>query len=261
MANCLKSIKSCLNPMKQNKDYEFVSYEQQTPEVKRNVKLNNVEPIIQIEYNQIETDQMIGLKKQQARVNLMNQFNQETIKPQFQSTRIIENSLNNDYTLYFSPLKSNKASSTRINQTFDSLLTNDLTTSQIESSYNSVTNSLYFSPPIKQNSSLISSDESYYSNEDTFSQTQSFSCDSNQFHSVKSSFFEQVPEQEENQIYVCTIPYQAKFQGDLNVNYSDRLKLIHSNQDYSLVQNISTKQCGYVPKISIILLTNFLNQF
>ena len=59
MANCLKSIKSCLNPMKQNKDYEFVSYEQQTPEVKRNVKLNNVEPIIQIEYNQIETDQMI----------------------------------------------------------------------------------------------------------------------------------------------------------------------------------------------------------
>jgi len=134
--------------MKQNKDYEFVSYEQQTPEVKRNAKLYNIEPI-QIEYKQIETDQMIGLKKQQARVNLMNQFNQETIKPQFQSTRIIENSLNNNYTLYFLPLKSNKASSTRINQTFDSLLTNDLTTSQIESSYNSVTNSLYFSPPIK----------------------------------------------------------------------------------------------------------------
>jgi hypothetical protein len=35
MANCLKSIKSCLNSIKQNKDYEYVSYgQQQTPEIK-----------------------------------------------------------------------------------------------------------------------------------------------------------------------------------------------------------------------------------
>ncbi len=69
MANCLKSIKSCLNSIKQNKDYEYVSYEQQqTPEIKRNMS---------IEYNQIET-----------------------IEPKFQSTRII---IDNNNSLYFLP--------------------------------------------------------------------------------------------------------------------------------------------------------------
>jgi hypothetical protein len=259
MANCLKSIKSCLNSMKQNKDYEFVSYEQQqqqTPEINRN--MNVIDPIRPIEYSKIETNNF-ELKKQKAKINLMNQ------QPQFQSTRIIENTINDYSSLYFTPCnKNNKAvSSTMINtndSSSSSLLTNDLTTSQIETTYyDSFTNSLYFLP--QQNNSLISSDES---SQDTFDESQSFnSIDSNQFHSVKSSFFNDKQEEEENEeiIFVCTIPYQAKFQGDLNTNYLDRVKLIHSNKDYCLVQNISTKQCGYIPKISIILLSNFLNQF
>ena len=263
MATCLKSIKSCLNSIKQNKDYEYVSYEQNNqspPEINRN--MNVIDQIRPIEYNKIETNNNFELKKQKAKINLMNQQ-----QPQFQSTRIIENN-NNDYSsLYFTPCNNNNnkvVSSTMINTNDSSLLTNDLTTSQIESTYyNSFTNSLYFLPPqasIKQQyNSLISSDES---NQDTFDDSQSFnSIDSNQFHSVKSSFFNDKQEQENEQIFVCTIPYQAKFQGDLNTNYSDRVKLIHSNKDYCLVQNISTKQCGYIPKISIILLSNFLNQF
>jgi hypothetical protein len=256
MANCLKSIKSCLNSMKQNKDYEFVSYEQQqTPEINRN--MNVIDPIRPTEYSKIETNNF-ELKKQKAKINLMNQ------QPQFQSTRIIENTINDYSSLYFTPCKNknnnNKVvSSTMINTNDSSLLTNDLTTSQIETTYyNSFTNSLYFLP--QQNNSLISSDES---SQDTIDESQSFnSIDSNQFHSVKSSFFNDKQEQENEEIiFVCTIPYQAKFQGDLNTNYSDRVKLIHSNKDYCLVQNISTKQCGYIPKISIILLSNFLNQF
>jgi hypothetical protein len=268
MATCLKSIKSCLNSIKLNKDYEYVSYEQNNqspPEINRN--MNIIDPIQPIEYNKIETNinnNNFELKKQKAKVNLINQFNQQ---PKFQSTRIVDN---NDYSsLHFLPC--NKiVSSTMINtnNTNDSsLLTNDLTASQIDSTYyNSFTNSLYFSPPkaasvapIKQDNSLISSDDE--TNQDTFDQSQSLnSFDSNQFHSVKSSFFNDKQDQE-NELFVCTIPYQAKFQGDLNTNYSDRVKLIHSNIDYCLVQNISTKQCGYIPKISIILLSNFLNQF
>ena len=252
MANCLKSIKSCLNSMKQNKDYEFVSYEQQqqqTPEINRN--MNVIDPIRPTEYSKIETN-----NNNFAKINLMNQH------PQFQSTRIIENTINDYSSLYFTPCNNNNnkvVSSTMINTNDSSLLTNDLTTSQIETTYyNSFTNSLYFLP--QQNNSLISSDES---SQDTFDESQSFnSIDSNQFHSVKSSFFNDKQEQENEEIiFVCTIPYQAKFQGDLNTNYSDRVKLIHSNKDYCLVQNISTKQCGYIPKISIILLANFLNQF
>jgi hypothetical protein len=241
--------------MKQNKDYEFVSYEQQqTPEINRN--MNVIDPIRPTEYSKIETNNF-ELKKQKAKINLMNQ------QPQFQSTRIIENTINDYSSLYFTPCNNNNnkvVSSTMINTNDSSLLTNDLTTSQIETTYyNSFTNSLYFLP--QQNNSLISSDES---SQDTFDESQSFnSIDSNQFHSVKSSFFNDKQQQEENEeiIFVCTIPYQAKFQGDLNTNYSDRVKLIHSNKDYCLVQNISTKQCGYIPKISIILLSNFLNQF
>ena len=224
MANCLKSIKSCLNSIKQNKDYEYVSYEQQqTPEMKRNMS---------IEYNQIET-----------------------IEPKFQSTRII---IDNNNSLYFLPPTTtaacNKISSTMINENKTNnnslIITNDLTTSIIESNYNSV----------------FTSDQSscsYYSDQDTLfdNKSQSFSCDSNQFHSVNSSSFFDKQDNNENEIFVCTIPNKYKFQGDLNLNYSDRVKLIHSNTDYCLVQNILTKQCDYVPKNSIILLSNFLKQF
>ncbi len=65
MANCLKSIKSCLNSIKQNKDYEYLSYEpnnQSPPEINRNV--NIIDPIIPIEYNKIETNNNFELKKQ-----------------------------------------------------------------------------------------------------------------------------------------------------------------------------------------------------
>ena len=216
MANCLKSIKSCLNSIKKNKDYEYVSYEQQqTPEIKRNI----------------------------------------SIEPKFQSTRII---IDNNNSLYFLPPTTatcNKISSTMINEnkTNDNSLitTNDLTTSIIESNYNSV----------------FTSDQSscsYYSDQDTLfdNKSQSFSCDSNQFHSVNSSsFFDKQDNNENDEIFVCTIPNEYKFQGDLNLNYSDRVKLIHSNTDYCLVQNILTKQCGYVPKNSITLLSNILKQF
>ncbi len=65
MANCLKSIKSCLNSMKQNKDYEFVSYEQQqTPEINRN--MNVIDPIRPTEYSKIETN-----NNNFAKINLM----------------------------------------------------------------------------------------------------------------------------------------------------------------------------------------------
>jgi hypothetical protein len=226
MTNCLKSIKSCLNSIKQNKDYEYVSYEQQqTPEIKRNMS---------IEYNQIET-----------------------IEPKFQSTRII---IDNNNSLYFLPPTAatcNKISSTMINENKtnnnDSLVTNDLTTSKIESNYNSVFTS-----------DQSSCNSSYYSDQDTLFNNkshQSFSYDSNQFHSVNLSSFFDKQDNNENEIFVCTIPNKYKFQGDLNLNYSDRVKLIHSNTDYCLVQNILTNQCGYVPKNSIILLSNFLKQF
>ena len=47
-------------------------------------------------------------------------------------------------------------------------------------------------------------------------------------------------------------------QGDLNLKFAERVKLMYG---MSLVQNVSNKQCGYVPTISITLLASFLKQF
>jgi hypothetical protein len=207
---------------------------------------------------------MSELKKQTAQVNLNRQF---LSNPKFQSTQLEQTSLN-EYTLYFPPASLNKVSSTMIS---DSLITNDLSESQIlveqpDSTHLTVSssNDLYFTPASKQNNSIVSessSSSSSYCSVQEFTQYQSFSCDSNDFQTIKSSFFEQSSfDDNENELFVCCIPYEPMIQGDLNLKYADRVKLIHANSDYCLVQNIISKQCGYVPSNCITLLNNFLNQ-
>jgi hypothetical protein len=151
----------------------------------------------------------------------------------------------------------------------DSLITNDLSESQISTEQIDSThltmvssNGLYFTPVSKQNNSIDSeSSSSSYCSAQEFTQYQSFSCDSNDFQTIKSSYFDQSSfEDYENELFVCCIPYHPKIQGDLMLNYSDRVKLIHANSDYCLVQNIISKQCGYVPSNCITLLNNFLNR-
>ena len=61
-------------------------------------------------------------------------------------------------------------------------------------------------------------------------------------------------------LYVCCIAYTARFEGDIDLNFSDRVKLIHANQDYALVKNILNDKCGYVPVYCIQTITKFLDQ-
>ena len=61
-------------------------------------------------------------------------------------------------------------------------------------------------------------------------------------------------------LYVCCIAYTAKFEGDISLNFSDRVKLIHANHDYALVKNILNDKCGYVPLYCIQTITKFLDQ-
>lgn len=65
---------------------------------------------------------------------------------------------------------------------------------------------------------------------------------------------------EEDTLYVCCISYQAKLQGDLNLLFSDRVKLIHMNDDFALVEHIVTRKCGYVPRFCISTMNQFLSQ-
>jgi len=47
--------------------------------------------------------------------------------------------------------------------------------------------------------------------------------------------------------------------GDLDLKFSDRVKLIHQNEEYSLVENIISGKRGYAPSRYLITLSVFLN--
>lgn len=279
--NCLKGLKSCLKTVK-NSDYEFVSYDQQqqpetnelkqqSPETQRNCIFIQQFKSKSTANIQCEPEQHhFELKKQRARSNLMQQFKTLSQTPQFHSTQIEQTA--NDDSMYFSALdltnKQTKVSSTMINTTSSSFLTADLSTSQInDNETNGVfSNQTYLSPVAQRNLSTSSST----TEEDFYSQYQSYSFKSTEFKSVNSNFFLQSTENDiinnqtndQEQLYVCCIPYDARVQGDLNLKFAERVKLIHSNNNgMSLVQNVSNKQCGYVPTISITLLASFLKQF
>lgn len=49
--------------------------------------------------------------------------------------------------------------------------------------------------------------------------------------------------------------------GDLDLKFSDRVKLIHQNEEYSLVENIISGKRGYAPSRYLITLSVFLNNY
>ncbi len=55
----------------------------------------------------------------------------------------------------------------------------------------------------------------------------------------------------EHDRYICVITYKAILEGDLSIKFSDQLKVICQNYDFSLVENIANKQHGFVPNYCI----------
>lgn len=64
-----------------------------------------------------------------------------------------------------------------------------------------------------------------------------------------------------DRIFAVSKDIQAKCPGDLDLRFSDRVKLIHHNEEYSLVENIVTGQRGYAPSRYLITLNVFLNNY
>jgi len=84
-------------------------------------------------------------------------------------------------------------------------------------------------------------------------------CDKSneQFHSVNGSFFD-FDRQQSNTLdlfYVCFKSFQATTGSQINLNYSDLVKLIYTKGDYFLVQNMMNDKRGYVPKSIVSNLT------
>ena len=65
---------------------------------------------------------------------------------------------------------------------------------------------------------------------------------------------------ENERLYVCCKAFRAKMDGDLSLRFTDRVKLIHKNDDIALVKNILNGKCGYVPRDCITTISEFLNE-
>jgi len=59
-------------------------------------------------------------------------------------------------------------------------------------------------------------------------------------------------------LYVCCTDYQARIEGDLTLKFTDRVRLIHANQEFALVKNVLTNACGWVPRQCIQGIAEFL---
>ena len=61
---------------------------------------------------------------------------------------------------------------------------------------------------------------------------------------------------------MCCSPYNQVFENDLTVNYADRVEIIEDDGEHFLfVKNILTKKTGYVPRMCLKSLSEFLNYF
>lgn len=92
----------------------------------------------------------------------------------------------------------------------------------------------------------------------------SFTTDSTESSFDSSSLVQQgqqAADEDMSHLYVCIYEYEAKSPIELNLKYSDRVRVVQFNQDsyYILVQMIKTSQYGFVPKHCLTPLTRFMS--
>ena len=165
------------------------------------------------------------LKKQEAMSDLNNENYNKIKQPQFHSTQMEASSF--DDTNY-----------SRLFNLTDTFIPNKITST------------------ILQKSSILSVDLEHglsKINEETF-ENQSHGSSSDYSSQYSYSYDSETTESdtlndsEYWDVYVCCQSYEARFKGDLSLKLMDHLVLIHDNDDFALVKNISSGRCGYVPR-------------
>ena len=245
---------SLCNKSNKSNDYDSIPYENKP-----------IQTGTKIEFLDAEKSSK-SLKKQPAKINLLN-YHQDFQRPEFHSTKIeqsIEISNNPEIIDQFKP---EKITSTFIQKPSMTICTNDPELSVIDESNldyesndssNAYSNQSYASPILRRQFNLTP--QSLYSSSLGFSQSCDFSdsADSEQFNSINTEIFD---EDESDLTYACCVSYDAQIQGDLTLRFSERVKLLHYEENFSLVQNLHTKTCGYVPTYCIMKLSRFLRDF
>ncbi len=218
-------------------------------------KQNNYEFV---SYNQVIKQDQINLSKQAIIKKTMPE------NPQFQSTQI-ESSLVTIDSFYTTALNStndenkahNKISSTLIPTTqpfqledeYPSLSQINEEESEIEEQ-SAFTNQYYTSPIISRSVSCSTASSSSLSfSSVVFSEPTVYQSQSDSLNTTNEK------------LHVCILAYKAKFEGDLTIEFAERVKILHSvNADFALVKNITTNKCGYVPNKCLSSLSDFLGE-
>ena len=252
----VKKLNFCSRKTQPELNYESIPYQKQ---------MNS--PIrIQIEQNRIKLERLNILKKQTTtgRLVVSNSFVDKQM-PDFQSTQLEPSG-----EFYYLNV-TNKITSTVLQHSNSSILSKetDPSLSQISecstlsnsSSSSAFSNSQYDSPQAKRTikSSLLTNDSSSFTSNSLFEKYQDFSSSfsSQEFQSVNPSFFEPT----ESNVYVCCKPFVAQIEGDMSLEYTDRVLVLHETDRVFLVKNLMTSICGYVPKQNLIKLEIFLSNF
>ena len=231
MSNSGLKIGLCTR-VKKNLENESLPYQIDQPENKRLDELRvNSRPT---------TDLIIALKE----VSCFHKDNQIAInfksRPKFHSTKLEQSTFNviSDLSKIVTSTKIQENSLTNISNDLDSSEEINQSPNQIQNAYE---NQVYGSPQVSCTGQEEMQNQltSYYSIQD--------------FNLVNTTHFEN-----EN-IYVCCLSYNGMFKGDLDLEFSEKVRLKHEIDNFALVQKISTGQTGYVPRNYITSLLDFEN--
>ncbi len=252
----LKKLNFCTTNQ-QKSNYESLSYDEKLnhEEIEKQRKEISSTSSFQkqIELNRIKLLNLNNMKKQATKLNLIgNQIMQtdEQEKSQHHHHKKVTSTIINLTNCTFESEIDEPNMSDIFESSSNDQQSNDYTVNNAYSNYQ-------YQSQIIQNRNYLTEDKSSSSSSfSTFQQTQCFTeCNSQDFKSVNSSFFDH-PKDED--VYVCIRPYEPKVQGDINLKYTDRVKLLHSNQEFALVKNLITNNCGYVPISCLINLSQFI---
>lgn len=241
---CLSKL--CGSKRPKNNDYECIPYEQE-----RSASTKITSPVkALINQNLNRLNHLNKLKKAPAKRNLFNDCVQHE-KPQFHSTQIDQSSVN--FACEFQYIEKTKVTSTFIQQDTisDDSVESDPSLSQISDESSCFTSSAY------SNSNYDSPSSSCSLTRLTAFQVSSDSDDSESFQTLYPS----KDNINEADVYICSTAYNAKFKGDISVKYTDRVYLIHANDDFGLVKKVSDSQCGYIPVNCLTTFDNFMKKF
>jgi replication fork clamp-binding protein CrfC len=140
------------------------------------------------------------------------------------------------------------------NMQFNSTKINDLSCNM--SDYSSFDETTIYEP----NNKLTSSVRNDYHKINIHSPNiSSISNNSNEIESTLSSSFDNLNDITMFKIFACCKTFYAKFDGQLSLQFSERVNILRSNRDFALVQKLDSNEIGYVPIENLCEINRFLS--